>query len=210
MKKVLMVLCFCSTMIIVYAQTPEAIRQQKEQERKVSKTGKKTEDWAEIFASYNYSTKTGSNPDYSPISGIQFGIHTTILNISDDIRLGIGAAYSMQGGRYESMEYTPGDTYGGTSGTSSSTSSATSRLNYLNFPILARYQRQPYGVFAEAGVQPGILLSAKDNDTDIKDEVEKFDIGIPVGVGYHFKNKFWAGLRVTPGLLNINKNSEYK
>jgi hypothetical protein len=32
----------------------------------------------------------------------------------------------------------------------------------------------------------------------------KLDLGIPVGIGYEFKNNFGIGLRVIPGLLNIN------
>ena len=114
----------------------------------------------------------------------------------------------MQGGKYKSMynmDYMPGGTYG------TSSSSATTRLNYLNFPLLVRYQREPrHGFFAEAGLQPGFLLSAKDDGGNIKDGLNKFDVGIPVGAGYQFQNKFGVGLRVTPGLTNINKDAEYK
>lgn len=34
-------------------------------------------------------------------------------------------------------------------------------LWYMNFPLVARYQTKN-GFFAEAGIQPGFLLSAKD------------------------------------------------
>jgi len=183
-------------------QKEDEEKQQHQQEKKVNKTGKSIDGWAQIFAALNWSTKTGSDPAYTPALGIQFGVHTQLMNLSDDIGLGIGAAYSMQGGKYKSYDYIPGGEYG--------TSSASSRLNYLNFPVLVRYQRQRHGFFAEAGVQPGLLLSAKDKGNDIKGELKKFDLGIPVGVGYSFKNKFGVGLRVTPGLLNVNKDSQYK
>ncbi len=136
---------------------------------------------------------------------MQVGVEIPFMRFSDYLGMGVGAAYSMQGGKYESNNYIPGGNY--------SSGSSTSRLNYLNFPILARYQRQRNGFFAEAGVQPGILLSAKDKGattTDIKDEINKFDVGIPVGVGYKFKNKVGVGLRITPGLLNVNKDGNFK
>jgi hypothetical protein len=78
---------------------------------------------------------------------------------------------------------------------------------------MAHYQKANTGFFAEAGIQPGLLLSAKDQgaeNTDIKDEIKKFDIGVPVGVGYKFKNKFGAGLRIIPGVMNVNKDKQYK
>jgi hypothetical protein len=65
------------------------------------------------------------------------------------------------------------------------------------------------GFFAEAGLQPGFLLSAKDKfenvSYDYKDYVKTFDLGIPLGVGYEFPNNFGVGFRVTPGLTSINK-----
>lgn len=85
------------------------------------------------------------------------------------------------------------------------------RLWYLNFPLTARY---PFGngLYAEAGLQPGILLSAKDkwdgNAIDWGEYFKIFDLGVPLGIGYDFPNNFGLGLRVTPGILNINA-SEY-
>ncbi|MEO5561916.1 MAG: porin family protein [Chitinophagaceae bacterium] len=166
---------------------------------------KKFERVVEVSAGGNVADKPGSEPDYKTLPGIVIGVRARVLNLSDEINIGIGAEYSMQGGKYKSYEYIPGGNYG--------SSSATSRLNYLNFPILAQYQKGPDGFFAEAGLQPGLLLSAKNKGaetTDIKDEVQKFDLGIPIGAGYKFKNKFGVVLRYTHGLLNVNKDDTYK
>lgn len=144
------------------------------------------------------------DPNYTPTAGIVLGVHTQIINITDEISLGLGAFYSMQGGKYKSSDYIPGGNY--------STTSNTSRLNYLNFPVLIRYRKARSGLFAEAGIQPSLLLSAKDKGTettDIKDEIRKFDVGVPIGIGYKFKNNFGVGLRVTPGLTNVNKDAQY-
>jgi len=191
MKRLFIMLCFAFTTTIVEAQ----------EDKKVDKTDKSSKGWAQIFAGLNLATKTGY-PDYTPTPGVLLGVQTQVSNLSDDVSLGIGAAFSMQGGKYKSTDYIPGGNYG--------ESTSTSRLNYLNFPILARYQRQRHGFFAEAGVQPGLLLSAKDNGANIKDDVKKVDVGIPIGVGYQLKNKVGVGLRITPGLINVNKDEQYK
>jgi len=63
------------------------------------------------------------------------------------------------------------------------------------------------GFFGEAGLQPGILLSAKDKfgDTsdDTKDLMKIFDLGIPIGIGYQINEKIGVGFRVIPGITNI-------
>ncbi|MEO5781843.1 MAG: porin family protein [Ginsengibacter sp.] len=195
MKKVFMILLCGGAMGVLHAQNKEV-----ESDPKKAKL-----DLLEIILGANLTTITGNTPDYTPTAGVKFGVHNHIFNFSEYVGLGLGAEYSMQGGKYKSTDYIPGGNYG--------TSSTTSHLNYLNFPILVRYQKQRHGFFAEAGIQPGVLLSAKNkgaNTTDIKNNLKKFDVGIPVGVGYHFKNKFGAGLRITPGLLNVNKDDNLK
>lgn len=82
------------------------------------------------------------------------------------------------------------------------------RIWYLNFPLLARY---PFGngFYGEAGLQPGVRLSAKDKydgeSYSVNDNIKPFDLGIPLGVGYDFPNNFGLGLRVTPGVMNISR-----
>jgi hypothetical protein len=53
----------------------------------------------------------------------------------------------------------------------------------------------------EIGLQPGVLLSAKDNydgeSYDYSDYVKTIDLSIPLGVGYDFPNNFGIGLRGT-------------
>jgi hypothetical protein len=187
--------------------TPEERAKEDEQRRLAFEASKKkkVEEEIDFTAGAIFSTKTGQLPSYNSISGLLIGVQAQVLPFADHTGLVFGINYSMQGGKYESSEYIPGGNYG--------KSSRTSRLNYLNFPVLFRYRKARHGFFAEAGVQPGLLLSAKDKGTtttDIKDEVKKFDVGIPVGAGYKFKNKFGVGLRIIPGLININKDEQYK
>ena len=78
------------------------------------------------------------------------------------------------------------------------------KLNYLNIPILANYYVYQ-GLAIKAGVQPGFLLSAKEGDHDIKDNMKKFDFAIPVGASYEYKN-FVLDARYNIGLTKGNKN----
>lgn len=80
-------------------------------------------------------------------------------------------------------------------------------LTYLNVPLVAQF-RDPLGFYAEAGVQPGFLLSAKDkyngNSYDYKDNVNSFDFGIPLGIGYIYHKKLGINLRYIIGISDLN------
>ena len=151
------------------------------------------------------SLKMNAGPDYSRIVGqdnswtgavgLQVGADAQIpYNSQLPISSWAGIQISMQGARWED-DWGEGLTKGIT------------RLWYLNVPLVTRYDFGN-GFFAEAGLQPGFLLSAKDKYGDIsynyKDYIKTFDLGIPLGIGYEFPNSFGVGLRVTPGLTNIN------
>ena len=86
-------------------------------------------------------------------------------------------------------------------------------LTYLNVPLVAQF-RDPLGFYAEAGVQPGFLLSAKDkyngSSYDFKDNVNSFDFGIPLGIGYIFQKKLGINLRYILGVSNINNADNAK
>ncbi len=164
----------------------------------------------EIFAVYmgiDFSSISGESDSYKgSIPGIVIGFRVNALMITNEIGIKIVANYSQQGGKYEEEGYVePGQepVYGGYSGKV--------KLSYLNTPIVGRYQSKG-GFYGELGVQPGFLLSAKDkvdgNTTDLKDYVNKFDFGVVAGGGYEFKNKLGVGLRVVPGLSNINKTQD--
>ncbi len=65
------------------------------------------------------------------------------------------------------------------------------------------------GLFGDIGVQPQLLVSAKDkyegNTDDYKDYVNGFDVGVPIGVGYEYKKRVGLSARYYMGLSNINK-----
>ncbi|MBC7851769.1 MAG: PorT family protein [Chitinophagaceae bacterium] len=170
----------------------------KENKKKVIKLAELALD-----AGVNVAAIFGESESYNQVSMLFFlGFSTILTRPDNDFVLGAGVNYSVQGSQYDDYQYEPG---GGSSSENSKV-----RLNYLNFPLTVKYRKNVNkGFFAEAGLQPGILLSAKDitkeGKEDIKDAYKKFDLGVMVGAGYQINRRLGVGVRVAPGLLNINK-----
>lgn len=81
---------------------------------------------------------------------------------------------------------------------------------YINVPILAQYH---FGQFAvKAGLQPAFLVAA-DSHRDghkesMKDACNKFNLSLPVGLSYEFKNTpIVLDLRYALPLTKVNKES---
>ena len=143
-----------------------------------------------------YSSIVGEDDCYKGKLGFYAGFSAGLMDMmSTSLRLRAGANISMQGADYE-------EDFGGGEVIEGSTC-----LLYLNLPVVARYQLEN-GFYGEAGLQPGFLLRARDNTEgesyDYSDFVNSFDFGIPFGIGYEFQNNFDVGLRIIPGLTNIN------
>lgn len=117
---------------------------------------------------------------------------TAEYGLSEDIGLSAGVMYSMQGAKFADEE---GD--------------VKMKLGYINIPILANYYIWE-GLAIKAGLQPGIMLSAKVGGEDIKKECNSFDLAIPVGVSYEF-SKIVVDARYNIGVTKIgdgdSKNS---
>ena len=82
----------------------------------------------------------------------------------------------------------------------------TFKLDYLTIPIVANVYLFK-GFALKAGIQPGVNLSSKleidDKKVDIdEDMVKTFDVAIPVGLSYEFRN-FVLDARYTLGLTKI-------
>lgn len=84
-------------------------------------------------------------------------------------------------------------------------------LGYLSIPLLANYYVTK-GLAIKAGVEPAILLSAKakagDFENDIKEDMNKFDLSVPVGVSYEISNVV-IDARYHVGVLNIFKEDTH-
>ncbi len=89
-------------------------------------------------------------------------------------------------------------------------------LNYLQVPVLVKYTIAK-GFYAEAGPQLGFLLKAEDDNegdvSDIKEYLEKTDISLAVGAGYHINSNIGAYARYNMGLKKFydeEKNSVFQ
>jgi hypothetical protein len=140
------------------------------------------------------SSITGSESWQDPI-GFQVGAIIPVMSINEMISLRAEANLSLQGAKWKE-----------------STLSGRTNLLYLNVPVVVRYQTES-GFFGEAGLQPGLLLSAKDKyegtTESYMDHMNAIDLSIPLGVGYEFKNNFGIGFRVIPGISDITKDKDY-
>lgn len=146
---------------------------------------------------------TLSDADKS-ITDLHFGLEAEYM-VTDNFSLGLGAILSNQGAKYDYLDEDGQNKY-------------TVDLDYVHVPILASYYMLP-GLAVKAGIQPGFKMRAKaklyDATVDLDDlykvnqlftgediKVSKFDLSIPVGVSYEYKN-FVLDARYNWGLIKV-------
>ena len=132
----------------------------------------------------NYSKITFDNQKFTPF--FEVGANAE-YGIAEKFGVSAGVFYSLQGSKFDGH----GD--------------YKIKTSYINVPILANYYVWN-GLAVKAGIQPGYLLSAKYDGTDIKKYAKKFDLGIPVGVSYEISNVV-VDLRYVFGLTAVNKTN---
>jgi hypothetical protein len=145
---------------------------------------------------YPYSPEGAYNNqggvDWAPKIGVQLGVATNVAKINDRFTLRTELNTSCQGSRYDDV---------------SNHVKGNIKLLYAYIPLILRYQSKT-GLFGEAGVQPGILLIARDrsgsNSNFYLDYLNKLDIGITGGLGYQISNKISVGLNGYLGFRNIS------
>ena len=88
------------------------------------------------------------------------------------------------------------------------------KFNYLEIPVLVKYNFTMPGTIKPnvfAGPAFGFLLSAKDEDVDIKDYYKSMDMGLAFGAGITTNlqaYKLLFDVRYTMGLMNIYDEEE--
>lgn len=83
------------------------------------------------------------------------------------------------------------------------------KLGYLNLPVLGQVMFGE-GFRLQTGPQVGYLMSAKNNDDDIKDEFNKIDFSWVFGAGYLTSMGIGIDARYNLGLSNINETDAIK
>lgn len=152
--------------------------------------------------------------------GITAGAEARHRFKNNDFGFSIGLLYAMYGTKYSDHTYIYEHSY-------SKVTNSKQTLHYLTIPVMAIYYFGNSGFSVKAGVQAGYLLSAKgSNDYEngtiengqyipdaersgeannsTTDIFRRFDIGIPVGIAYEYKN-ISIDLRYLFGMRNPYK-----
>ena len=133
-----------------------------------------------------------SSVDWKPTPGMQIGLATDIANINKYLSIKTELNTSLQGARYEDV---------------SNRIKGSIDLLYIYVPIEIRFYHK-IGIYGEAGLQPGYLISARDRvkwkSSYFNDYITKWDFGMTGGLGYEFKNHIGIGLSVFQGFSNIS------
>ena len=129
--------------------------------------------------------------------GLTAGIEAEYV-VANNFSVALGALYSKQGCAFKIPAGVPVDY-------------VHMSLDYLNIPIVANYYIIP-GLAIKAGIQPSFLMGAnmkakEDGHTSsvkIKDDLKTFDLAIPLGASYEYKNVVFD-VRYNLSVLKLNK-----
>ena len=151
---------------------------------------------------------TNAKFDKSPAASASIGAEAE-YQLAPQFSLAAGVNYSLQGCGWEDKSISVNNEV-------VEVKDSRIELGYINLPITANYYL--FKGFAEkAGVQFGFMTNAslkmtteqdktkETADRDIKDNLKKFDISIPMGVSYQFKVPIVLDLRYNLGLTKVNK-----
>ena len=86
-------------------------------------------------------------------------------------------------------------------------SSATSKVDFINIPVLANFYVAK-GFALKIGLQPGFVVKAEEDGVDVKDNCNTFNLSLPVGLSYEFKNGITLDLRGAAAITKLNKKSD--
>ena len=158
---------------------------------------------------------TGSlSIDKSPTVGAILGAEAE-YQLAEKFSVAAGIMYAQQGSGWEDYSVSLGnDKY--------ELKDAKIELGYVNIPVTANYYLFK-GFAVKAGVQFGILTSAKEKGTyiietnghktttdfsgdDFKDHCNKLDISIPLGISYEFNIPIVIDVRYNLGLMKVFKD----
>lgn len=145
------------------------------------------------YVGLSMATMTNGDGEVSMKPGLVAGAEA-MYQFNDMIALSGGVFYEMQGAK------------GKEDGVSVSLNN-----DYINVPILLNTYVMP-GLAVKLGLQPGFLVSSKlkgsamgmSASVDTKDMYNTFDLAIPVGLSYEYKN-IVCDFRYNIGCLNVFK-----
>mgnify|MGYP006176410685 CR=1 FL=1 len=141
-------------------------------------------------AGLNVANLSGDVDGNKSLIGFNVGVFAEIT-LADSFYLQPELLYSTQGAKFDE---------------STSGFSADLNLNYINIPIMFKYD-VANRFYLEAGPQVGFLVAADLGDLDVKDSYESTDFGANFGLSYGFTEKIFAQARYNIGMTNIVKDN---
>jgi len=165
-----------------------------------------------IVAAAGVTNENGA-PSYDYAIGGFIGIESVLLRLLANVVMKSGIILTNQGATYDENTSMNAMHYSLKSAQSTVEEfSGTVRLTYLNVPVLFNYQSD-MGIYGEVGLQPGLLLSAKDKydggSSDFKESAKTFNLGLPIGVGYAVNDKISVGVRSVIGITDNIEEMDY-
>jgi Outer membrane protein beta-barrel domain len=151
----------------------------------------------------------GIKAGYNKTNLIYSGSVINYLGAKSDFNAGIFASIPLFGAFYLQPELM----YSGQGSDFTDSIPATVNNNYLNLPVLFKYQH-PSGLFVETGPQVGFLLSSGlktySQSLNSKGNTESTDFSWAFGLGYKIPVvNLGVDIRYNLGLTNIAKNNYY-
>ena len=134
----------------------------------------------------NISDISGAKDDVTNKFGIAAGVEGE-YRFNDWLGMSAGVMYEQQGFR----------------------SKATKNVvttEFVNVPVMAKFYIWK-GLNAGAGIQTGFLTKAKYEGVDVKDAINKVDVGFISSVGYDFPFGLSVELRYTEGFTDVVKGA---
>ena len=121
--------------------------------------------------------------------GFQAGV-TYDKMINESLSFRPGLLFSVKGWNFE----VPGD------------DKIVARFNYLEVPLDVVYHAGRLDI--HAGPYVGILMSAKTDEIDVKEDTETLDLGLNFGGSFDINSNVGVGINYGLGLLNIAKTED--
>jgi len=138
----------------------------------------------------------------SSASPVRFGLKAglNVSNLNDNDSKAKAGFYGVQ----------PELLYNGLGAKDQTYSSLKLNLDYISVPVMVQYNILP-ALYVEAGPQFSFAISQKvkgdGGSADVNEVFKNFDLGLGLGAGYYFEQRFGITARYVAGLTDIVENN---
>jgi len=148
----------------------------------------------------------------SPVKfGVKAGLNVSSINDNDSkAKAGFYGGFFANIPVASSFSVQPEVLYNGMGAKDKTYSSVKLNLDYISVPVMVQYNVLP-DLYVEAGPQFSFAISQKlkgdGGSVDVDQAFKGFDLGLGLGAGYYFGQKFGITARYVAGLTDIAENN---